>query len=411
MRGAPQSIYRIPGWRRGSGSTLSDEPPELKPDDILLPTNNHTKAKHRILKKYLEAWFPILSRYQGRVLYLDGFAGSGEYTDHSDGSPLIALEVAKNHQLPLGGELVFYFVELNEPRFAHLTGLLESRYKSKGDGSFTNLPENVKVFPINGDFNANVEEILAGLKEDGKTLAPTMAFVDPFGYAALNVDTMAGILTQRRCELLITYMVGFLDRFVFDESKWGAIRSALSVTDDEIKSIVQISDREEREKAWLRMLAAKITQRVQAAGSNDRVYELDFKVKDKHNQTMYYLVFFTKSLAGMKAMKEAMWGVGSNGEYTFSDFGFVPGQTDLLDYSKEKPWQTEAGKEICTVFAGQKVTIEDVENWVVGESPWIWRKGIMKPLETSGSLKVLTRRAMKGTYPPGTVLQFGPFLP
>jgi three-Cys-motif partner protein len=386
--------------------SAGEEPNELKAEDILLPASDHTKAKHRILKKYLEAWFPILSRYQGRVLYLDGFAGSGEYTDHTDGSPIIALEVARTHELPLGGELVFYFIELNDARFGHLREVLNKKYVAKGDGKYEKLPSNLKVVPINGDFNSNLKEILDGLKNDGKTLAPTIAFVDPFGYGELNVDLMSRVLSQKRCELLITYMVGFLNRFVFDESKWGAIRSALAMTDDEIRSITSVQDTGEREKAWLKKLTDKVVERTHASGATGRVYELYFRVMNRFNQTMYYLVFFTRSLAGMNAMKEAMWGVGSQGEYTFSDFGFVPGQTSILDYSKEKPWQAEAGRKVCAVFAGQKVLVNDIADWVIGDSPWIWRKGILKPLEEAGEFKVLTTRARRGTYPDGTILQF-----
>ncbi|MFZ7121222.1 MAG: three-Cys-motif partner protein TcmP, partial [Eubacteriaceae bacterium] len=39
----------------------------------------HTEAKHAILRKYLDAWLPIITRWNGKVLYIDGFAGPGEY--------------------------------------------------------------------------------------------------------------------------------------------------------------------------------------------------------------------------------------------------------------------------------------------------------------------------------------------
>lgn len=37
----------------------------------------HTKTKHEILRYFLEAWFPILRRRSGRVLFIDGFASPG----------------------------------------------------------------------------------------------------------------------------------------------------------------------------------------------------------------------------------------------------------------------------------------------------------------------------------------------
>jgi hypothetical protein len=52
----------------------------------------HTRAKHEILRRYLQAWIPILT--QGgfkNILYIDGFAGPGRYAGGEDGSPVIAV--------------------------------------------------------------------------------------------------------------------------------------------------------------------------------------------------------------------------------------------------------------------------------------------------------------------------------
>jgi len=35
----------------------------------------HTAKKHEILRRYFEAWLPILANSNGRVVYIDGFAG------------------------------------------------------------------------------------------------------------------------------------------------------------------------------------------------------------------------------------------------------------------------------------------------------------------------------------------------
>ena len=43
------------------------------------PLEPHTKAKHEILKYYLGAWFPILAKGSGRIVYIDGFAFLGYY--------------------------------------------------------------------------------------------------------------------------------------------------------------------------------------------------------------------------------------------------------------------------------------------------------------------------------------------
>lgn len=69
------------------------------PNKTLLNINAHTKAKHTILERYLKGWFTILSKFNRRIIYLDGFAGSGICDSGDFGSPVIAPRVAKEHVL------------------------------------------------------------------------------------------------------------------------------------------------------------------------------------------------------------------------------------------------------------------------------------------------------------------------
>ena len=64
------------------------------PIETLWEIDPHTRAKHEILQRYLEAWFPILSSYHHRIVYIDGFAGPGRYKGGELGSPIIALGLA-----------------------------------------------------------------------------------------------------------------------------------------------------------------------------------------------------------------------------------------------------------------------------------------------------------------------------
>ena len=53
----------------------------------LWPLDEQTMGKHLVLRHYLNGWFPILSRWNGRLLFIDGFAGPGEYENGQEGSP------------------------------------------------------------------------------------------------------------------------------------------------------------------------------------------------------------------------------------------------------------------------------------------------------------------------------------
>ena len=64
----------------------------------------HTIAKISILENYLLAWFLILgqSRPGQDLLYVDGFAGPGVYTNYDKGSPVAALIAASKAVSLLG---------------------------------------------------------------------------------------------------------------------------------------------------------------------------------------------------------------------------------------------------------------------------------------------------------------------
>lgn len=47
------------------------------PKETLWPLEPHTLGKHLVLKSYLDAWLPIMGKWNGRILFIDGFA-SGE---------------------------------------------------------------------------------------------------------------------------------------------------------------------------------------------------------------------------------------------------------------------------------------------------------------------------------------------
>ena len=57
------------------------------------------EAKHQLLRKYLNGWFPILTKFHGRVIYMDCHAGRGSHTAGQKGSPILALQVLRDHKL------------------------------------------------------------------------------------------------------------------------------------------------------------------------------------------------------------------------------------------------------------------------------------------------------------------------
>jgi three-Cys-motif partner protein len=167
----------------------------------------HTLAKHAILERYLNAWFPILTQQAARVpgkkreiLYIDGFAGPGEYAGGQPGSPVIALKAVLAHTIPFPVTVRMLFVEQRLDRFERLKSVLEP-YLNEARTS----PKIGAAQPLLGECDAVLNELLAGYEAEGKTFGPALAFFDQFGYSAVAMELVARVLRYGHCEVF-TYL-------------------------------------------------------------------------------------------------------------------------------------------------------------------------------------------------------------
>ena len=186
--------------------------------DTLWPIEPHTLAKHKILRKYLDAWLPILNTYNRRIIYVDGFCGPGRYTGGEPGSPTIALEAARTHSAKLVGELVFLFIEKRPDRAEHLTGEVAKQ----------NPPAHFKINVENGLFAEKLVEALDEWDKNKSQIAPTFASIDPFGFSGLPYTLIQRLLSRPKCEVLITFMVDSINRWL--EHPEDNIRSLITET-------------------------------------------------------------------------------------------------------------------------------------------------------------------------------------
>ena len=362
-------------------------------EDTLWKIDEHTKAKHIILERYLKAWFPILSSLpiSDRLVYIDGFAGPGEYKGGEPGSPIIALKAALEHKLKdKFKNIIFWFIDCREDRCNHLR---------KKIADLGELPPNFHVEVTCGKFKEELSKILEGLEREGSSLAPTFCFIDPFGYTDTGGPEVLGkILKFPKCEVLLTYMVGFMDRSAYDPAKCRIICEEWNFSKDDIDKIINTKNMIDREIVWIDVLKKKL---IEVSGTN--LYHVAFCVKGYNNRTLYYLIYFTKHIKGVKAMKEAMFKTGKTGQYQFSDYDFR--QKILLDYSKEL-WQKDCAEMIYEHFKHGVHQVEEIENWVILETPYIWRSGILKILENERKIISVTGRCRQFTYPKKASIKF-----
>jgi three-Cys-motif partner protein len=340
----------------------------------------HTKAKHRLLKLYLDRWFPILGRWNKRINYIDGFAGPGQYAKGEIGSPLIALESAKQHveQGTLASDVVvnFAFVESNKSHADHLHSLLKQQP----------LPEQFKIVVLHGEFRERLAGILGKIESDNSKLAPTFAFVDPFGFSGIPLALMARILKFPKCEVFINIMVDFINRFL--EHPNAQITSHFPETFGS-QTVLDIPQQQgDRLHAILSLYKAQLRKHARFVGR--------FDMHGRTDRMTYSLFFGTNGSEGIKKMKEAMWAVDQESGSKFS--GADPTPASLFKaWSHEPLWD-----ELKMKYAGKSVKMSELEQFVIEETDFLptHARKLFK-LHEGKDLKVDAlpgQRRVKGTY-------------
>jgi three-Cys-motif partner protein len=355
----------------------------------------HTLAKHEILRRYLGAWFPIMSKWNGRIIFFDGFAGPGIYEGGEPGSPLIALQVLINHNLfasfGVGTEYQFLFCESDKVRFASLGQQLND-YKQRLGGSW---PDNVRVTCTSDPFDETATGILDFLESKGSKLAPTFAFVDPFGVSGLPMELLARLVRSPKCELFINMIMNTAKRFATS----GIIDQKLEELFGTNEYINAEGLTGRRRIVFLHDLYADQLHNV--AGMS---YVQSFEMVNAGGHTSYFLFYATRAIEGLRAMKDAMWRADPGGGYRFSDR--FAGQDvlfieDRLDVDPLK-------HDLLAHFAGMDVDVSELEKYVLTRTPYRethLRKPVLAPLEKEGAIAVI-REPGRRQFPAGTLIRF-----
>jgi len=324
--------------------------------DDSLPTlweaEPHTLAKLGILEGYLKAWMPILSRHVanqprgGRILYVDAFAGPGEYETGESGSPLVAVETATQHEADFPVPIELFFIEAREDRWKNLGELLERRR--------TGQQRNARIHPpILGEADPEIRRLLRDRRKDSYT--PTLIFLDQFGYSGVSMELIRTILEAPSCELVEFMNWRDLNRFLGDETKWSGIDRAFG--GQEWRKVLDVEEPLKRSQAYIESYDQALRERGGAR------YSWSFSMYDDANRPLCWLVFCSGSDRGLEEMKKAMRKVDPSGRYRFSDRS--SGQIRLWQDFDQR-WLAE---HLATTFEGQVVNGPDLRHRVLTETP------------------------------------------
>ena len=347
-----------------------------------LPTvwdaNPHTLVKHAILREYLKRWLPILTRQANKlgvqsreILFIDGFAGPGEYKGGEPGSPVIALNEALDHAVQFPRPVRMLFIEHRADRFNRLQQVLAPLLQKASSS------QNIRaVEPREGECDTVLNEMLTDFEHRQIRFGPALAFLDQFGYGAVSMDLIRRILSFPQCEVFSYLDYKDMNRWITDANK--AVTFTRAFGGEEWSQCVDLPEKQRRD-----MLLALYKRAIKdRAGAK---YVVSFLMYDKNDIPLYWLIFCTNNIRGIDEMKKAMWKVDESGEFRFSDRD-DPSQLALLSNAFDEAWLAD---ELVNRLGGKTMTVEEVYEFVLTETPCYLFKGALKSLEGRNDLSVV----------------------
>ena len=363
----------------------------MPPDPTTWPLDAHTRGKHLVLQQYMNAWLPIMTRSNGRILFIDAFAGPGEYSRGEPGSPIIALRALIDHKAldQMKANIHYLFIEKESDRVQHLRSVLQE-YDAT-------LPPICTYEVIKSTFDETVTQALDHVQQQNKALAPSFVMIDPFGVSDTPMMTIRRILSNPKSEVYISFMYSAINRHKEHPHFERHLDDLFGCPD--WRKAIDIEDSPEKKDFLLRLYK----QQLESAGAK---YVLHFELYGPRG--LVYAIFFgTGSLDGSDKMKQAIWNVAPFGDYRFfgGRMGQLPFSDALVDF-------TVFEKELSHEFEGQEwVTIEMVTDFAKSDKTDFHsghlKTQTLKPMEERGLIEVKERtRRRLGTFPDGTILKF-----
>jgi three-Cys-motif partner protein len=332
-------------------------------------------VKTKLVSKYFEAWakimLPRLTRSGEQLGYLDLFAGPGRFSDGEPSTPLwILKEAIKNPAL--GARLVTVFND-KEPNLA-------KRLQEEIDAlpGVENLAHEPRVS------NAVVGAQLASFFHDLGS-APTLSFIDPWGYKGLSLGLIGTAIRNWGCECIFFFNYNRISPALGNSIVDPLINELFGIERaNRLRSKVAGRSPDERQT----IITDELTAALRDVGGE---YVLPFEFESKHGERpSHYIIFVSKNKRGYFLMKDIMFGMSTD-DAEVRRLGYVPVRSPQLRMSLgfEEPYSIPALKAfLLQSCAGKRLSVIEVyEDYTIG-TPYVFRHVQAALIELEADRKV-----------------------
>jgi len=308
----------------------------MSTDNFFDETTEQSLVKTTIVSKYFWAWAKVIiqtvKKRNGRIAYIDLFAGPGRYKDGTNSTPLLILETATQD---------------SDMRRMLVTIFNDKDNSQSLDAAIKALPGIEKLRHPPKVYSQEVGSEIVKQFENMR-LVPTLFFVDPWGYKGLSLKLVNSVLKDWGCDCIFFFNynrinMGLGNSLVQEhmDALFGKQRA------DELRTQLESLSPEQRELE----IVEEICQALK--GTVNR-YVLPFCFKnDQGTRTSHHLIFVSKHIKGYEIMKEIMAKESSDSTQGVPSFQYSPAtirQRHLFELSR--PLDELEGM-LLDEFAGQ----------------------------------------------------------
>lgn len=289
-------------------------PPQIEP---------HSKAKLRVLRSYLRAYFDRLNVYpqqeEFKLDLVDGFAGGGLFTDGETtmvGTPIIMLEetAAATERLnegrikPLHVNCRFYFVDKEAAHTDHLRNVIKERELDAAD----------RVTVRTGRFEDEVASILQSIKSRQPRAGRALFLLDQTGFGQVQLALVRDILSElAAAEVILTFAADTLINHLAATPQIVSAARPLELDDSRIRDLIRA-----RNEPGRALVQRTLRDHVRSAAG--ATYDTPFFIRPLQSRRALWFLHLSRHPTARDVMIQQHWNVQNTFEhYGRGDFGML----------------------------------------------------------------------------------------
>jgi three-Cys-motif partner protein len=315
------------------------------PNKFFEERSEQSEVKARIVQKYFDAWANIVvgtaKRYgNGKIAYIDLYAGPGRYRDGAASTPLLVLQKAIENERVRDAVVALF----NDQDMDNSSTL---------ETEIANLPgiETLKHKPVVqcNEIGQDAEEYFSET-----AIVPSFTFFDPFGYKGLSLRLVNGVVKDWGCDCVFFFNYSRINAGISNpmvkihmNALFGEERAEL------LRQKVEGARPAFRQEMVLEELSNALTE----MGGE---FVLPFRFKNEKGRLTHHLVFVSKDFKGYEVMKQIMSKESSTEDQGVASFAYSPADESMpLLFELQRPIDDLEGM-LRSEFAGQNKCAYDI---------------------------------------------------